>query len=274
MNAPDVLDPERIRHAANWPDLHVEVIDEVDSTNRALMEKRFGPQPAPALLLVARRQTQGRGRRGRDWLSEAGRSLALSVAVERLVRPGAVAAGGLPIAVGVSLCEALAAWAPDLGLKWPNDLQREGRKVGGVLCEARSGAVDGARIERVVVGVGINLVVPQDLDGAIAQPVAGLFDAVPDDPGAACDVAGAVAHAVLLAAGGLFEHGLAAFAAGFEQYDVLQGVSVKVSPGGSLSPFEGTAAGIDEDGALRVQTAAGLQRVMAADVSVRRIPGS
>jgi BirA family biotin operon repressor/biotin-[acetyl-CoA-carboxylase] ligase len=118
-----------------------EVIDlaEVDSTNRyALDEGR------PGLLVRARRQTAGRGRRGRQWFSPEGENLYLTFTM-------AGAEERYPVIAGVAVREALAALAPDVpvGIKWPNDLVMDGRKVCGILCEARAGIT--------AVGMGINV---------------------------------------------------------------------------------------------------------------------
>lgn len=144
------LDPARIARAAGLPPAAVSVVDEVDSTNRVLMEAGWPPVPAAPVLLVARRQTAGRGRLGRTWISGGDDSLTMSVALELSLGDAGERLAALPVLAGVGLAECLADRVGDLALKWPNDLQRAGRKVAGLLCESR---LFGDRV-RVVAGLG------------------------------------------------------------------------------------------------------------------------
>ncbi len=134
-----------------WP-LMVE--EEAVSTNDDLWRMYRAGEPAP-MALMAMRQTDGRGRRGRPWFSPPAGNLSLSGLF--ILAPGAAA--WLPY---VPLAAALAAAAflrrpagMDLGVKWPNDIYAGDRKVGGVLAESRS-AGKSAPVP-VVVGLGLNL---------------------------------------------------------------------------------------------------------------------
>ncbi len=104
-------------------------------------------------VVTAERQDAGRGRRGRQWFSPPGRSLYVSL----LLRPGPIRPperfGALGLAVGVGLAEGLPPLRSEVALKWPNDLLIDGRKLGGILCEARW--VGDA--PEVVVGFGLNV---------------------------------------------------------------------------------------------------------------------
>jgi BirA family biotin operon repressor/biotin-[acetyl-CoA-carboxylase] ligase len=127
---------------------------EVDSTNDIAMTMA-GAGAAEGAAVLADAQRAGRGRRGRTWFSPAGAGMYLSV----VVRPGqAVESLSLvTLAAGVAVAAAVATVAHlPVELKWPNDLVigRPWRKLGGLLCES-VGA--GARIDAVVVGVGLNL---------------------------------------------------------------------------------------------------------------------
>ena len=119
------------------PGLDIEVLASVDSTNDRLLARaqRRGDDP-PAWgrrsddehprLLVAERQTGGRGRRGRPWHSEPGASLTFSIGLTLAPADWS----GLSLAVGLSLATSL---HPDIGLKWPNDLWWQERKLAGIL---------------------------------------------------------------------------------------------------------------------------------------------
>lgn len=263
------IDIHAIREAAGATGLAIEVADEAGSTNRVLMDAPFGQAPSPARLLAVARQTAGRGRQGRGWVMEPGRSAAFSVAVERCEDPAGPAVG-LSIAVGVAAAEALADFADGVGIKWPNDLQRAGHKLGGVLVESRRGPAAGPPLERYVVGIGLNLLTPRDGRCVIGQPVAGLFDGE-TCPLPAERVIGRVAAAVAEAAGVFFREGLAPFADGWHRLDRLRGRQVVVLSGGRVE-MAGLARGIDDQGALLLDTGRGLATVRHGEVSVRAVP--
>lgn len=267
------IDIDIIRAAAAREDLAIEVADEAASTNRVLMDAAFGGAPAGPRLFAAARQTAGRGRRGRDWLMEPGRSVAFSIALERAAAPG-VAAVGLPIAVGIAVAQALAPMASDIQLKWPNDLQRAGRKFGGILVESRRGpAGAGGSLERFVVGIGLNLLPPRDAGARIAQPVTGLVDDAAE--GAHGNVTsefviGRVAGDVVAAVERFLDEGLGPFRDAWSRVDALRGRRVALILDGRIEA-EGVACGIDRDGALLLETSNGIRSVAAGDVSVRPV---
>jgi BirA family biotin operon repressor/biotin-[acetyl-CoA-carboxylase] ligase len=208
---------------------------------------------AHGTAVVAARQTVGRGTRGRVWSSEPG-GLWMSV-IARPSRTDALEALSLRIGLATAvvlelLCPAL----PRLGLKWPNDIVIDGRKLAGILCEARWG---NGRCLWVVVGLGINVQnqVPVELNRVAAA--IGSWQ-----PAAAADaLAAPVAAAVSLAAreaGPLTAAELRAYAL----RDVLSGARV-------TEPVAGTAEGITGTGALRVRTDAGpVREVLAGVVAV------
>ena len=102
-------------------------------------------------VVVAEQQTAGRGRQGRTWSAPTGRALTLSA----LVRLPAAALEPLPLAVAIAVCEACEAVAPvTCRIKWPNDVWIEGRKVAGVLIEARP------QEGWAVIGIGLNVDTP------------------------------------------------------------------------------------------------------------------
>lgn len=265
-----MLDTELIRAHAACGDLRVEAVDETGSTNRVLMDAPFGDAPARPRLLAARRQTAGRGRRGRAWLSPAGRSAAFSIAFERAVRREPPPAA-LSLAVGAAAASTLSRWAPDLRLKWPNDLLRPGGKCGGILVECRrSIAAAGCEpIERIVVGIGLNLIAPPD-EAAIGQRACGLFDGASLPARTTETVIGALAAAIVPAVGRFLADGLGPFVETWRSFDAFEGEPVAVLEGERVLA-SGRALGIDDRGGLRVQTADGLRVLSSGDVSLRRL---
>lgn len=254
------------------PGFTVEVLPQVDSTNSELMRRSRSGQNEP-VLLVAERQTAGRGRLGRQWQSQAGDSLTFSLGL-----PLAPADwSGLSLAVGVCLADAL---HPDIRLKWPNDLWLHDRKLGGILIETatpvspasgvvpaglpprRRGAETQGGLSRryAVVGIGINIA-PRAADG-LSTPPAALQELLPGtDAGQALL---RIAEPLVRTLQAFEAFGFAPFQARFDARDALRERAVVLSDGTC-----GTAHGASETGALLVHTAHGMQAVTSSEVSVR-----
>jgi BirA family biotin operon repressor/biotin-[acetyl-CoA-carboxylase] ligase len=142
---------------AGWPrelvDVPLLALARVDSTQRlarAYLEKLLGEGEAPSPFLVAAlEQTAGRGRRGRSWASAPGlgvwATLVIAVEPERLP--------SVPMRAGVGLADVAEAVAPDVRLKWPNDLVHQGRKLGGLLVDVVARGDDRAW---ALVGFGVD----------------------------------------------------------------------------------------------------------------------
>ena len=132
-----------------------EYVAETGSTNADLVAKAAGLQGFS--VLVAGAQTAGRGRLGRVWVSPPEKSLAISV----LVRPHGWSMenfGWLPLIAGLAMCRAVASALPNRSviLKWPNDVQVDGKKISGILSELLPDA------SGVVIGAGINLTLTRE----------------------------------------------------------------------------------------------------------------
>jgi BirA family biotin operon repressor/biotin-[acetyl-CoA-carboxylase] ligase len=200
---------------------------------------------AAGTAVIAAEQLEGRGSRGRTWHSPIG-GLWLSV----VFRPPAVEGiEAVSLRVGLAVAEAIQAQVPrPVQLKWPNDLMLEGRKLGGVLCEARW---QGESLGWVAVGVGMNVSnrIPDQL-GSVAGSLCELT------PGISVEE---IAHPVLsalrvldLGTGRLSAEELSRFA----RRDWLRGQTIR-------EPVVGKVTGVGEDGTLRVRTASG------SDVALR-----
>ena len=244
----------------------VEILPEVDSTNTELMRRARAGRCEP-ILLVTEQQTAGRGRLGRQWVSEIGDSLTFSLGL-----PMAPAEwSGLSLAVGVSLAQSLQPQLPAagedrlrLGLKWPNDLWLEGdRKLGGILIETASGIGLTGADRYVVIGVGLNVRAP-DGKGLSTTPASlREVDAALDAPTAL----GRIVPPLVRALQAFALHGFAPVRSQFTERDLLLQREVNLSDGHS-----GLAQGVGQDGALLVQTADGLRAVTSSDISVRPRP--
>ena len=241
------------------PGFAVEVLREVDSTNTELMRRARAGAAAP-VLLVAERQSAGRGRLGRPWQSAAaaGPDESLTFSLGLPLAPGDWS--GLSLAVGVSVAESLDPDGDHLRLKWPNDLWTvQDRKLGGILIE--TALPQGGTVQRyLVIGIGLNIG-PREAAGLNTAP-AWLREFCPQAqaPQVLADVVPPLLRSVL----GFATHGFAAFADCFAARDALRGREVLLSDGTA-----GLCEGVGVGGELRVKTAAGLQSITSSEVSVR-----
>lgn len=125
--------------------------DELDSTNAKAFELAH-EGGFHGEVIVAEHQTAGKGRRGRAWVSVAGKSLAMSVIVRPEIAPSR--APELTLVAAVALVETLIDSGVEATIKWPNDIQLGGKKVAGILTEL---SADVERVHFVILGIGVNL---------------------------------------------------------------------------------------------------------------------
>lgn len=256
------LDAPAIRRGLD-PAIDVQVLERCDSTNAALAGDGFAHRRA----VLAEWQGAGRGRRGRSWTAPPGTSIALSFGYRFDV--GLPRLGALSLVAGVAAARALTGLGvPGIGLKWPNDLVADGRKLGGLLVELQ-GVVDGPC--DVVVGLGVNVWMPPGAARAIDQPWIDLCT-LGTGPERRNRVASALIEALDGACARLQNEGFGALKAEWSDLDVLQGRAVRVERGDGTS-IDGVADGISERGGLWVRVAggAGMQRqeFSAGEVSLR-----
>jgi len=256
------LDGAAIRDAlATGPDAAaapVHVHAQVDSTSDWLIA--HAAQAPDGTACLAERQAAGRGRRGRTWASPFGRNLYLSL----LWRLPARQVSGLSIAMGVTVAEACdAVGARNLALKWPNDLVAPQGKVGGILVDI---SADGGGTSLAVIGVGLNVDMPWSMRVPIGQPVSDLNELAGRRLSRNVLAAGVIA--AMRAALPRFEReGLKPFRDRFSARDASRDREVTVEQGGRIST--GRARGIDDEGALMLETADGIARIHSGDVSLR-----
>jgi BirA family biotin operon repressor/biotin-[acetyl-CoA-carboxylase] ligase len=259
------LNAARLRRALVVPGglwTRLDLREETGSTNADAVAAGRAGEPE-GLVVVAERQTAGRGRLGRTWTSPARAGLAVSVLLRPGVPPGRY--GWLPLLAGVALVETVNRLAElEAVLKWPNDLLVEGRKCAGILAEV----VPDDEPRAVVVGIGLNVTLREDelpLDPvgrkAISLALAGAV-ATDRDP---------LLRALLRAFAGWYERWREAggdpdrsgLAAAYAQHCDTLGRQVQVLlPGGG--ELVGNARELDGDGRLVVRTGTGEQRAVAA----------
>jgi BirA family biotin operon repressor/biotin-[acetyl-CoA-carboxylase] ligase len=264
----ELLDPAKIRGALREEmrsRIHrLDVLFDVDSTNTHLLQ--LTPPPLRfADVCSSELQHAGRGRRGRRWICPFGAGLALSLGWS--LAGAATVDPTLSLAVGVAVSRSLERLgAKHIRLKWPNDIWLGDRKIGGVLVELRTEAGGPAH---VVIGVGLNVSLSAGERRAIESAgvrAAALSDAC-SEPVSRNVLAAALLEELLGMLDEFERSGFAVFHQEWAMLDALAGREARVLAGdGSV---EGTARGVDRDGALLLEVRGQLQRHVSGEVSLR-----
>jgi len=208
-------------------------------------------------VVLADQQTHGRGAHGRHWLSPPSSDLYFSVVTRPAVEPASTAL--VTLATGLGVRDAVASYLPGCAVevKWPNDIWIGRRKCAGILVESRT---LGMRIDSIIIGVGLNvnrMQWPAELEGAATSLRAERKDHVPFDR---AEILAAVLFHTERWVKRLVEDGPAAVVNALRPSLALLGERVCWEDG------EGRFDGIDQDGAARVRTAAGLLSLHAAHI--------
>lgn len=232
---------------------------EVPSTNALLLQCGGHGD-----ICIAERQTEGRGRRGRQWFSPYGRNLYLTVRWH--FHQGVAGLEGLSLAVGVVLAEALERLGiSSIELKWPNDLLYSGKKLGGILIEV-GGDLTGECI--VVVGIGMNVHMSALLaegDARINQPWTDLRQL--GFSGSRNNLCGAVLSALLPALQNFSQEGFSVYQERWEsRCAFMRNPVTLLLPAGSC---EGVLLGVDHHGGLRLLVAEGERVFSGGEISLR-----
>ena len=264
VHVPDVLMSSLITYGleTKWAGSQVFCYESVDSTNRVL-RTMAADGAGHGTLVVANEQTGGRGRRGRGWLTPKDTSIAMSLLLRPEIPPAKVAllslAASVAVAKGIRQVTGLEA-----GIKWPNDIVVNGKKVCGILLEMDA---DEQNVHYIVAGAGINvhlMDIPEEI-----RATATSLDLELGHPCSRVEIVKAVMRATEETEN-LLRDG--SFMSVYETLSVTLGHPVSVQGVGET--FTGTAEQIREDGVLMVRTESGAVReVMAGDVSVRGLMG-
>jgi len=265
VSAPDAPLPAEVRAALKsgfW--VRLEGGGETASTNddaRALArEGAF-----EGTVVLASRQSAGRGRLGRTWTSPDGGAY-LSAVLRPAVAPSEVAP--LSLVVGLGVARGLALLGIDVQLKWPNDVQLSGGKLAGVLLEM---AAEADRVDWVVAGIGLNVRPPADAADAggagDAGRVAYLSDVVPGI--LIAEAAAAVLDGVASAYTEWASGGFAPLRDEYDARSVLTGCSVVVSDLSGTVRASGDVVGVDGGGQLLLAGTDGVHAVAAGEVTLR-----
>jgi BirA family biotin operon repressor/biotin-[acetyl-CoA-carboxylase] ligase len=237
----------------------VEVLPSTSDLCRTLAE---AGEP-DGLAVLARRQTQGRGSRGRAWQSPVG-NLSLSV----LLRPKERArdAGQWALLAAVALAETIAGYLPDAGalsLKWPNDVLLGGRKLAGVLVDATLDEQGGLRT--AIIGMGVNLAVAPDLPDRPTTCLAA-FVAPPEPEAFAAILLERLAHWRLVR----LTEGFAPVRAAWLRHAQAPGSPMSIKIGDEI--LGGVYAGLGEDGSLLLQAGGRVRAFSTGEVLLGQAP--
>jgi len=235
----------------------------IGSTNTELVTRSHS-ESIEGHVCLAELQLQGRGRRGRVWLSPIGGNLALSLGFSTFRAPAEL--GGLSLVVGLAVIDALETLGvPGLSLKWPNDILLNGAKLGGILIELLQ--VEGGLA--LVIGLGINVRLPDGTRDRVGQEVADLASLQCRLPSRSILAARAISSIVEFQQA--FERsGFGPFVSAFDQRHYYGDKDVQIVHGENT--ILGRVLGVALDGSLKIDAESGLREVHGGEVSLRPAP--
>lgn len=241
-----------------WPP---RVLPSVDSTNAEAIRLLERGRAAPFMVL-AERQTSGRGRRGRSWVSPFAENLYYSLVLR--IDGGMRQLEGLSLVVGLALLQALRdAGLVSAGLKWPNDVLVEGKKIAGILLELSG---DPADLCHVVVGIGVNVNMLAMDEGLIDQPWTSMraeLKRYVDRNELAC----ALSRRLSCYLQRHQAQGFAALKDEWQNNHLWQGRTVVLAAG--AQPVEGEVLGVDSTGAIRLRVEGMERSFSGGEISLR-----
>jgi BirA family biotin operon repressor/biotin-[acetyl-CoA-carboxylase] ligase len=253
-----------LRPPGRWLGRRTHLYRRVDSTNRIADElaERGAPE---GTIVLADRQTAGRGRLGRSFFSPPG-GLYLSV----VLRPD-IPAEDAPRYVFVAAVAVADAAAPHLDprvrveIKWPNDVLLAGRKTSGINLPAR---IEGNRVRSLVLGIGVNVNVAQDEIPSELLEVATSLRIARGRRLCRVEFAEGLLSRLEEEIDRLRRSGFEQTLDRWRKYFRMRGARVRVGGPGIAREVEGVVEGVDSAGALRLRTERGSERVVAGDVTI------
>jgi BirA family biotin operon repressor/biotin-[acetyl-CoA-carboxylase] ligase len=266
VSVPDLLLPEEIEPGLRTKIFGKQIIfyHELSSTQSAA--KELGRRGAEeGTVVISETQTQGKGRKGREWFSTPGQGIQISVILRPRLKPAQSIQ--IPLVAGVAVAQAIAEVTPlKPRIKWPNDIIVGRKKVGGILTEM-SAEID--RIDYVVLGIGLNVNTPQTL---FPKEIGEIATSLAEELG------GPVSRVRLLQSflrefEGLYrEFAISGFQTIRERWKAMSNtIGAWVEPSDmDGAKMKGKILDIDADGALLLQKRNGsIERILAGDVSLR-----
>ncbi|MGM0984959.1 MAG: biotin--[acetyl-CoA-carboxylase] ligase [Pseudomonadota bacterium] len=240
-------------------------VEESLPSSNAFLRERFSQEAGHGEVCLVEQQSEGRGRRGRAWVTPWGRTLMLSIGWR--FEAGVTSLEGLSLALGVALARVLECHGVRPRLKWPNDVLLEAEdgtlgKLAGILVEISG---DAAGPCEVVVGMGINVDLPAIFREGIDQPVAAVHDQAPGLSRNALAVE--LLDELLPLLAGFERQGFSAWRDDWNARHAYSGCEVEVLQGGACEPA--IAGDVDNSGNLWVHQQGGPVRLAGGEISVR-----
>lgn len=257
-----LIDYNKIAQAMGTTDHNFIVERVVTSSNDTVKQLLHEKTLTSGFAVLAEAQTEGRGRRGKRWLSPFGSNLYMSMYWQ--LEQGMSAAMGLSIALGTAVAQVITELGiGDVEVKWPNDILVNGKKIAGILVELEGQALG---VAHAIIGIGLNLNMPALLHQDIDQP----WTDIRTELGRSFDRNQLATQLMLKCRECLAEYeatGLKSFFSRWQQFDRLKGKPVRVIMGSK--EILGIAEGIDDTGAILVSYNGTTERFHAGEVSLR-----
>ncbi len=238
---------------------HLSLLTAIDSTNAFLMRQ----EPDPRIMAcLAEYQTAGRGRRGRQWVSPFAGNIYLSLRISNSSGLGAFE--GISLAVGVAVALALKELGVEnIKLKWPNDILWMGKKLGGILIEVVG---DPSGVCHLVVGLGLNLKTTKSMLQSIDQPWVAL-DSILSAPPSRNQVAASLLNHIVPLLYAYESQGFALYKAAWAALNAQADLAVDLLMGNNR--VSGIMRGVNDSGALLLETTKGVEVFHGGEVSLR-----
>jgi BirA family biotin operon repressor/biotin-[acetyl-CoA-carboxylase] ligase len=256
--------------AINWI---LESVDQSPSTNEDLMARWRASQLWEPIARKASTQTSGKGRLGRSWISHPHQALTFSVAYP--FKKNISELSGLSLACGLAVIKGISQASGishedlkklGLGLKWPNDIFFNGKKLAGMLLEG--GQLNSTQSTWIVVGIGINLTANEDLEKSIERPIASL-DQLSQLKTIDSDVLWLAILKELAEVIELFEQdSFAQFQAEWNSWDVYKNKTCAIIHNEQIQ-YEGFERGVDDQGHLLIESDNRMQKIISGEVSLK-----
>lgn len=267
VERPDILNYEEIKDllSTNYIGRNLEYFETIGSTNDYI-KKAAENFRGEGLVVIAEEQTSGKGRMGRRWVTKKGDALAMSILLRPDISP--YTAPSITPVLAVSIVKALNNLTGyNLGIKWPNDIVLNSKKLCGILTEMNA---EMDRVNYIVIGCGMNI-----NQEAFDDEISGVATSLRQYGNKSFDrkeIAAEVLNEFEKAYELFKREGIAPFIEDLKKYSVLIGKRVKIS--GIGESFEAEAVDIDRDGSLLVKLEGGeIKKVLSGDVSVRGLYG-
>ena len=258
-----LLEETRLREAGLPESVAVDIPFDTPSTNDVLKKKISLGAKLPALV-VTEHQTKGKGRRGRAWESGVAKNITMSFAWQ--FEQGVSVVEGLSLAVGVVIAQALRDMGvTNTGLKWPNDIHIDGKKICGILLELMADQ----DVCRVIIGIGLNVESTPEQQAKVDQPWTDLTSCLSCTPDRNEIIANITKGLVEVCEAFALGEGVKQYHPQWRAFDVLFDQPINVFSGASQR--KGIARGIDQSGALLFETEQGdIELLHGGEISVRK----